>query len=74
MAQADFHISARHTALHLLAAPFVALGNTLVAMGEANTRTRESNFLHSLSDKELAKRGLKREDIALHVFGDQLYV
>lgn len=58
----------------ILAAPFVALGKGLVAMGEANSRAREVEFLHSLSNRELADRGLARDDIAHHVFKDAFYL
>lgn len=39
----------------------------LVRLSEANVRVQKINDLWSLSDDELAKRGLKRQDIVQHV-------
>lgn len=57
-------------AFSLLAAPFVAIGNWMIRLAESNTQVRKAQFLYSLSDEDLAKRGLKREDIVTHVFGN----
>ena len=57
-------------AFNLLAAPFVAIGNWMIRLAESNTQVRKAQFLYGLSDEELAKRGLKREDIVTHVFGN----
>jgi len=53
---------------------FRAIGTALITLTEANARVRRAEELQSLSDAELAKRGLKREDIARHVFGDMFYI
>ena len=37
-------------------------------------RVKRVHVLHSLSDKELAERGLKREDLVHHVYRDCPYV
>ena len=47
---------------------FSIIGNALVSMGEANSKIRQVDALNSMSDAELAKRGIKREDIVQHVF------
>lgn len=60
--------------LSLLAKPFIALGSGLVAIGEANTRYQTLNKLMDLSDADLAKRGLKRDDLVHHVFSDSYYL
>ena len=39
-------------------------------IAEANWRVREVERLNALSDAALAAKGLKREDIARHVFRD----
>jgi hypothetical protein len=49
---------------------FSWVGNLLVKMAEANPRMRQAEALAALSDQDLAKRGLRRQDIAMHVFGD----
>ncbi|HBM60121.1 MAG TPA: DUF1127 domain-containing protein [Citreicella sp.] len=53
---------------------FSAIGNALVAIGEANPRLRRVEALQRLSDEQLAARGLKREDIVRHVFRDVFYL
>ena len=50
--------------LHVLAAPFNAIGRGLIAIAEANSRQDQVAYLESLSDEELAKRGLTRDGIA----------
>ncbi len=54
---------------------------TLAAVGRflcgAHTAARRSDdlvYLQNMSDDQLAKRGIKREDIARHVFGDLNYI
>ncbi|EAQ47001.1 MAG: hypothetical protein BM560_12245 [Roseobacter sp. MedPE-SWde] len=58
----------------LLAKPFTALGKGLVALGEANSRYQKLNALMELSDAELAKRNLKRDELVHHVFSDSYYI
>ncbi|MDE4133159.1 hypothetical protein PXK00_08550 [Phaeobacter sp. QD34_3] len=60
--------------LKILAKPFVVIGNGLIAMGEANDRSRKVRTLMALSDAELAERGLKRDEIVQHVFSDVYYI
>lgn len=43
-------------------------------MGETSSRYRRSEFLQALSDEDLAKRGIKREDIVRIVFSDSFWV
>ena len=53
---------------------FTAIGHGIVAIGEANSRVKQAQALHALTDAQLAERGLKREDIGRHVFGDRFYI
>lgn len=53
---------------------FRAIGTALTVMGESNSRVRRVAQLQALSDADLAKLGLKREDIARHVFSDVFYI
>ncbi|WP_238367602.1 DUF1127 domain-containing protein [Mesobacterium pallidum] len=53
---------------------FAAIGNALVRMAEANSKLKEMQRLHAMSDDELAKKGMTREDIARHVFSDYYYI
>ena len=70
------HVST-HTDRHSgfgLGAVFRAIGDAFVLLAESNSRVRKAETLNAMSDVELAKRGLKREDIARHVFGDLFYL
>ncbi|MGO4914846.1 DUF1127 domain-containing protein [Pseudogemmobacter sp. W21_MBD1_M6] len=56
------------------AAPFRAFFGLMVQIAESNTRMRQVEFLNGLSDAQLAKRGLTRDGIVRHVFGDMFYL
>ncbi|MDP2519569.1 DUF1127 domain-containing protein [Shimia thalassica] len=74
MADTSIHFPARDSALRILAAPFFAFGKMLVTLAEANGRVKEAEAYQAMTDAELAERGLRREDIAMHVFKDSLYI
>ena len=70
-----------HTATHPVAPPrnplarvAQAVWDFLVSIGEANSMVRQVNALQALSDAELAERGIKREDIARHVFSSSAWI
>lgn len=42
----------------------------MIKFAEARGRTAEIQYYNNLSDEQLAKIGLRREDIARHVFRD----
>jgi hypothetical protein len=50
------------------------LARGLNQIAEANGRVREVERLQALSDKALAAKGLKREEIVRHVFRDVFYM
>lgn len=58
--------------------PFKAIWNALVfameASCEVSSRTKRIDALMSLSDAELARKGLRRENIIRHVFADRFYI
>lgn len=58
---------------HVISDAFLAIGRALVTIPETNERVRRAEILMAMSDAELAERGLRREDIALHVFAGSLY-
>ncbi|KCV83227.1 hypothetical protein ATO10_00660 [Actibacterium atlanticum] len=60
--------------LSALAAPIVWFGKLAVAVAENNRYARQMQYLSGLSDKELEARGIKREDIAHHVFKELYYI
>ena len=57
-----------------LAAPFLAFGRILMKIAEANSRFEQVQRLQSLSDEDLAARGLTRDGIVRHVFRDRMYI
>ncbi|MEM1360347.1 MAG: DUF1127 domain-containing protein [Pseudomonadota bacterium] len=74
-------MSATDTRIEKINAPFAPIARMLsgIAQGflniaESNARVREVEHLNRLSDTELARRGLRREDIVRHVFRDVLAV
>ncbi|MDA5556612.1 DUF1127 domain-containing protein [Shimia sp. MMG029] len=58
----------------LLAAPFRAIGNGLIALAENNSRVQQIETLNAMSDAQLAERGLRREEIVRHVFRDYMHL
>jgi uncharacterized protein YjiS (DUF1127 family) len=74
MAHISVNAPAHNSILQVLAAPFVAIGKVLIAIGEANSRAQQVQRLQDMSDAELAALGIKREEIAHHVFKDIYYV
>lgn len=51
-----------------LTAPFRAVWWFLVSIAENNAKLKEFERLSAMSDQELAKRGLTREDLVHRVF------
>lgn len=54
--------------------PLKAIWNALVAAGENSKRMQRIQRLQSLSDEQLSKLGMKREEIVQHVFKDVYWV
>lgn len=50
------------------------LYNGLLWLAERNPRVQQVEKLQAMSDDELAQRGLKRDDIARHVYRDLFYL
>lgn len=74
MAHFSTSAPAHHSILRVLAAPFMAIGNFLIAIGEAQSRAEQVKRLHDMSDAELAANGITRDEIVHHVFKDIYYV
>lgn len=53
-----------------LTAPFRAIGRFFVYSMENNSRIQRIRRLQAMSDEQLAKLGIQREDIVHHVFKD----
>ncbi len=52
---------------------FKMLGRAITAHAEYHGRVRQIERLQLMSDAELAKRGIRRDEIAQHVFRDMFY-
>ena len=78
MTSRDIHLPAQGFSLKRgLAAVgnfFAAIGTALVEFGAQSARFKELERLQSKSDAELAAMGLRREDIAQHVFRHLHYI
>jgi hypothetical protein len=53
---------------------FVRIGEALMTASANSGRMRKVEFLQAKSDADLAKMGLKRDDIVHHVFRDLYYL
>lgn len=69
---ADIHTTAPRAGL--LTRIIANAGHFLISIGENNCRVREADRLRALSDEELSRKGLRREDITRHVFRDMFYI
>jgi hypothetical protein len=58
----------------LVAAPFVAIGNFLIALAEAGPRMKQIEKLNALSDADLAALGKTRDGEVRRIFGARLYI
>ncbi|MGE4325393.1 MAG: hypothetical protein AB7E21_14825 [Pseudodonghicola sp.] len=72
------HTTSQPSAGFSISRPFVAFGHGLWAwmerIAEANSRQDQIKYLQSLSDAELAQRGIKRDRIVYHVFADRIAI
>ncbi len=68
MAHSVTHTPSRFSLFGLIANFATRVNSALTRMAEAQTRVRQVEFLQSLSDEELHKRGLTRDRIAEYVF------
>lgn len=74
MAHVTNHAPAHGSVLAPINRFFAAIGDALVNMAESSSKMRQVKALSALSDEELAKRGLRRQDIARYVFADSYWV
>ena len=74
MAHTSVHPKVSFPILGSISRFFAAFGNALVSMGEASSRYRRVQELQGLSDAELAKRNIRREDIIRIVFADAFWM
>ena len=69
------YVNAPHRSFGLVSAlqrMGAAIWHGMLQLGEARGRVNEIEHLQSLSDAELAKRGIKRNQIVQHVFRDTI--
>lgn len=73
MAQTAHHTTTGFSLSGWIASIGSAIYSGLIQVAEARSRVRQVEYLHALSDEELAKRGLTRERIVHHVFADSIW-
>ena len=71
MAHTAHHPSFGTAVLHGLARPFITIWDSLCNQATKHARLDQIQFLESLSDEELAQRGLRRDGILAHVYRDR---
>ena len=59
---------------HAHSGVFTKIASFFVALTENNARARKLAYLTNLTDEQLAQKGIKRDEIAQHVFRDVLYI
>lgn len=59
---------------NILMAPLRAIGRFFITVMEQNSRVQLVERLNAKSDAELAKMGLRRDEIVHHVFRDLYYL
>ncbi len=69
MAHVSTSAPVNHNLFHGIVEAARAVGRTLSTISETNEKIRQVEFLMSMSDEDLGKRGLERGDIVHHVFG-----
>ena len=74
MANTTVNISAQLSDVSRIRNPFIAIVNALVRVAERNPQMQRVQALAELSDAQLAERGLERQDIVRHVFGDRFWL
>ncbi|WP_299668746.1 hypothetical protein [uncultured Ruegeria sp.] len=74
MAHSATHSHARFSLPGLVASIGSSIYGALISVAEAQSRVRQVEFLQSLSDEELKKRGLSRERIVHRVFSDSIWL
>ena len=70
----DTHTPAAPSVLSRIGEFFAALARAVFTARAAEARVHEMERLMAKSDAELAEIGLRREDIARHVFRDILHI
>ncbi|WP_170561370.1 DUF1127 domain-containing protein [Ruegeria atlantica] len=74
MAHSTAQTHARFSLSGLIASIGSSVYSALISVAEAQSRVRQVEFLQSLSDEELKKRGLTRERIVHRVFSDSIWL
>jgi uncharacterized protein YjiS (DUF1127 family) len=74
MALTSVHPTVSFPVLATVGRFFAAIGNGLVSMGENSSRYRQVEALQALSDAELAKRGIERQNIVRVVYADAYWM
>lgn len=70
---AHIHTNAAPTG-NIFAALYDGFINAMVHIAESNSRMQKVQKLQAMTDAELAQRGLTRDSIVQHVFGDVMHL
>ena len=71
---ADLATNTRAPLRNPIAGFFNAIGELLMSVAENNTKARQMQTLMDMTDEQLAKRGLKRSEIAQFVFRETYWM
>lgn len=74
MAVASTNETFTHSLGHRVAGLFNAIGHVFVAIAEASPRMKKLEQLSSMTDEELAAKGMRREDIVKYVFDGKAFL
>lgn len=74
MANTTTHPAVSFPVLGYISRFFSAIGTFLVGIGEASAQMRQIERLQAMSDEQLAKRNIKREDIVQVVFSSAFWM
>jgi hypothetical protein len=67
-------IASARSVLRILAVPFAAFGNLLIAIGQASPLAKQIDGLNAISDDQLAAAGTTRNDEIRRIFGARFYL
>ncbi|MFT7594304.1 MAG: hypothetical protein ACI8R4_001624 [Paracoccaceae bacterium] len=74
MAQTTTNLPVGHGLLGVITRLPAAFGAAFIRMAESSSKMRQVAALQALSDAELEVYGIKREDIAQHVFSSSYWI
>ena len=74
MAHTLAHTTVSDVAVRAVTSVFSSVWAGLMVLAQANSRTKEIQYLNSLSDEALATKGIRRDRIVQYAFRDRLFL